>query len=241
MMSLGRGGEGRVQFHKDTVVKLATRREPLYMLANPDVFVTIRSIEKVAGSSELATFSMPRLRQPDVMTEGREALIEGVTLLKDALWTKLDLFPQPPWREELLEHLRSVRDSAGLETLVRSLPDVERPCAIHGDATLANTLWDKERSKWVYCDPLERKYIPHDPLVDLGKAFQSCWGYESILLGETSSPQLDMGVTRILSRITGLDETDAMSWCWVHVIRLLPYQNPVVRQIFTELLDHVGL
>lgn len=232
---LGRGG-GNIEFRGTSVIKTSSRSQLVIIQHHPEVFV------KILGYSELESgvkYTMPRLRAPDVMTEEREALGAGLRVLRDKLWAHRELFPQPEWRPLLWAHLKSIWPTSAVKRLVDRLPDVVSPCAIHGDATLANLLWDRRRG-WVWCDPIDRAYIPHDPLVDLGKMFQSCWGYERLLLGEIAEPEFNGDLAQDLADFAGLNFSSAQDWCFVHILRLLSYQDPPVCHKFTDVLKDWG-
>lgn len=235
---LGRGNS-TIKIGSRWVDKIDSRFQPYYMRRFPDVFAEVISIEDMAD--DRASFRMPRLRPPDPATELGAAL-GGALRRLELLWGQRELFQQPPWKDLLWRHLRGIWSNLGsVTTLVDSLPEPKRTCPIHGDATLANTLWDRRRNGWVWIDPLDRAYIPHDPLVDLGKIAQSCWGYERILLGETDEPWFDYPTMAWILSHTA-DEYDyehVRSWCFVHIMRLIPYQDVRVATIFREMLkDH---
>jgi hypothetical protein len=232
-------GNSRIVFKKTTVVKTDDASQPLKMRMFPDAFVQVLSIASVGEGR--AMFSMPRLEDPN-LEDLPEALAQGLQLLKKYLWSQADLFEQPPWREALEEHLLKVGkmfNAARIHALVESLPDPECGRAIHGDPTFANMLYDPHRG-WVWTDPLDRAYIPHDPHVDLGKMFQSLWGYEALLMGEISEPSFDIITAHDLTAAAGLDYDTALNWCHIHVIRLIPYQTTTVRTKFIKALEDVG-
>lgn len=223
--SLGRG-TGRLTFLEDTVVKtVSSSWEPMYMNANPLVFVPVLRIER-------GQFTMPRLLEPVVPDEIEQALLSGTMRLASYLWPKLDLFPQPEWRDKLLRHL-----GERYTKLVRSLPEPKRTGAIHGDPTFANILFNEATDQWLWCDPLDRAFIPRDPRVDVGKMFQSCWGYEQVILGMTDHLELNEPLARDISRLARIDYDSAMLWCYVHFVRLIPYQSEPHRVIFEEFVN----
>lgn len=233
-------GNSAIEIKGNYVTKTDDSLQPLKMRMFPAAFVPVLAIEFINGGR--AVFTMPRLHQPD-MKDKREALTCGLGLLQRHVWSQADLFVQPPWRDALREHLVHVAGETlkvrRIEKLVEELPEVRRPCAIHGDPTFANILKDRHRG-YLWIDPLDREYIPHDAHVDLGKVFQSCWSYEELLYGDTTTVKLDEELVSDLTDFTQLDAHVAMNWCLVHLIRLLPYQTKYVRQKYVEVLRDVG-
>lgn len=247
MSYLGRSGSTVTLLH-DTVIKVADYREPCFMAEHPDVFVTIQKIEHHPdGFSDKVIYTMPRLHEPDVHHDLKDALNGGVKRLK-RLWNiianhKVD------WRQQLLAHLEVVVlqhelkiNTQKLYEIVQRLPEIDRPRLIHGDPTLANIVYCASMNSvergWLWIDPLERAYIPNDPHVDLGKLFQSCFEYELVLLGN-NNPTFHNVLSFELADRADLDWQFGMLWCMVHIVRLLPYQEPRVRMIFERVFNDV--
>jgi hypothetical protein len=186
---------------------------------------------------------MPQLLEATAVDDPLQPLLRGLDTLRRYLWSCEDPRPKSDWRALLLKRLQSIRPTVAVTRLVESLPEPPSPARrIHGDATLANLLYDSARLRWIWCDPLDRPYIPGDPLVDLGKMLQSCWSYERVLV-DGAKPMLDeqMAASVLESGCEADRPCAAMAWCYVHLIRLLPYQSSAVAKHFVEVLDHVGL
>lgn len=244
---LGRGGvaglenAGRIWFENHTVRKYAPAWEPWYMQLHGDVFVRVLATESMPDV-DYVTYMMPRIREA-AFSNFKNAMLSGLERLTQ-LWGRR-LFEQPDWRNKLRDHLNKSHiqylphvEYETLDKLVLSLPNASvTPCAIHGDPTFANLLYDRQRRAHVWCDPLKRDYIPNDPHVDLGKMFQSCWGYERVILDEDTSLELNEPLARELAERAHLDYDAAQAWCLVHFIRLLRYQEPKHREIFQEFVS----
>lgn len=244
MNTLGRGSIGRLTFHKNYVLKIAPKWEPSFMRRFPDVFVPVVSEREF--TDEMSEFQMPLWDEPFIPDDTHEALTTGARLLTEKLWPMTDLFPQPEWRTDLWPHLiraawhndpKLRAKSHVVGAIVAKLPDVERGCEIHGDPTLANMLCNPKTNEWRWCDPLDRKFIPRTPAVDVGKMFQSCWGYEMVITGLSKKLRFAEKTARDIIKITGVSHDHAMLWCYVHMIRLLPYQQLEHRKVFVEFLN----
>lgn len=177
---------------------------------------------------------MQRHRAPQIPGEVHEALSHGAFLLRHHLWFwKAE--PHPNWKDLLRAHLDAIFPHFNWKIILSALPDTVNEVKIHGDATVANMLY-VDTLGWRWCDPLDRPYVPGDPHVDLGKMFQSLLGYEAILLGQQTEVKLDAKSALNLSLNLGLNYTVGLAWCYIHVARLLRYQRPEVRNIFTRWL-----
>lgn len=242
---LGRGGEGRVRFFHDRVKKVSREWEPKYLASHHDVFVRVKSVQSYNGT-DLVEFTMPRLRAPSIPNEGAEALASGYEKLQ-RLWRHryfVDPFQFAGWRDRLFRHLSTrmsavpdFPDTLILDVIAR-LPEPEPPIAIHGDATLANLLFDKIQNTWVWCDPLDREFIPQDRRVDMGKILQSCYGYERVLLGQRDS--LALNTTWIPFLMDSWDYEIAHIWCIIHFMRAIPYQDDRVKEIIVKWLRELA-
>jgi hypothetical protein len=215
--------------------------EAEYMRRFPDVFVRVTSICS-NGTDDLVSYSM----------------VEGIP----ATWDELDVaLPRaaerlsklwehagrtvPNWRPELFTHLVNICRAQELQLTQDQLRWLVREAdhhglkvdrCIHGDPTLANLIYDSRlpHSCWRWIDPLTRPYIPGDPLVDLGKLYQSCLGYERVLAG--LEPQRDDALIEGLAEQLGLCEFHGLVWTAIHLIRLIPYQREGDKSVFAEML-----
>lgn len=217
-----------LHFSEHFVIKRCrTEFERDHVYTYPDVFVPIithKGLEIV----------MRRHRVPQIPSEVQEVLSHGALLLRHHLWCwKAE--PHPNWKELLRAHLDSIFPHFNWKIILSALPDEINEVEIHGDATVANALY-VDKIGWRWCDPLDRPYVPGDPHVDLGKMFQSLLGYEAILLGQQTVVKLDAKSALNLSLNLGLNYTVGLAWCYIHVARLLRYQRPEVRSIFTRWL-----
>lgn len=237
--ALGRGGDGRIKFFESYVAKRTTPWEAEFMAAHPHVFANVVSI--VPHESSEVVMTMPRF--VDVAGIDRErALFEGLNRLT-LLWN-VATKEVPNWRGRLLAHLLETSTVAPelLKSLVRVLPVERAPSLIHGDPTLANLLQDPSTGRFLWIDPLKRDYIPPDPLVDVGKMLQSCYDYERVLKG-SDAPRFDSVLARklVLRAFKGgfipYDYAGAVAWMWIHIVRLLPYQDARVRGIYERELE----
>lgn len=217
--------------------------EPQYMRTHSNIFVPIEEITPLDGGTR-ARFVMPRLCDPAVSSDLEDGLINGVELLK-MLWLQPGL-PKPNWRPLLHTHLHNQIEMFTLrvshirvDAIIGMIPDITTmPCAIHGDATLANMLHSNGR--WYFIDPLDRPYIPGDPHVDLGKMYQSCTGYEMVLSG-FERPEQHTSLMIRLAEKAGLDWYVGLLWMMIHIVRLLPYQDERVRLIYEDLFRSMKL
>ncbi len=232
----GRGGN-KFHFENNYVTKLtASLREAEFMKAFPLAFIPVL---------ETQPLKMPRWHDAELL-EQREALTTGLKLLKKYVWTK-PANKKPEWKLLLSQHLHGTYQLytfAFPEKLIDVTLDSltsDACCAIHGDPTAANILKDNivkhYPRRWRWIDPLDRPYIPNDPHVDLGKMFQSCWGYERILVDETFKGNFNYELAFELTTLTTLNYKRAWLWHIIHLIRLLPYQDRRVRRRFERILS----
>lgn len=237
--TLGKSGSN-IRLLNDMVLKSSNSWEPNFMRKYPQVFVPVLWSENDTRYSVNATrYAMPLCKSPDVLFDRREALTEGGDLLKQ-LWNRPCVFTPANWRALLMAHLHGVIQKNDLKVdmhflmfVVNCLTTSRHYVDIHGDATFANIL--KFNDKWRWIDPLHRPYIPGDPHVDLGKMFQSTLGYERVLSG--LGPDNDEQLRRDLAKRYNLSYELGMLWCFIHVVRLLPYQDEKTRWFFEGLLQ----
>lgn len=201
----------------------------------PEVFVPVIARR---STDTYTIFTMPRYEEP-VLDQLEEALLEAGALLPK-LWGYDDYPYNPRCNEELSIHLHTVAKSffikaASVDSLIGVLRKQKQRqvVCIHGDPTLANCVHGPNGWRWI--DPLIRDYILGDPHVDLGKLFQSCMGYEAVLLGQPPRPNYEL--MRRLADMLHLDFQLGMCWCAVHFIRLLPYQRPEDVLILSRLFE----
>lgn len=233
----GRSGNS-LEFKVDRVVKHVPLHElwqPLFMRRHHGVFV---NVTYVAFDSLGVEYGMPRLTSPSF---NETSLALEIVDKISYLWSHYARVPLD-WRNELLEHLVPTVEAElswsreKLTRLVERLPDVKNPATIHGDPTFSNSLRYPNGSI-AMIDPLMRSFIPPDRHVDVGKVFQSLWGYERILDGKLDYPSFDEeAATQIIQR-HDLDGDACMAWCIVHFIRLLPYQMEREAAIFKQFLE----
>lgn len=153
-------------------------------------------------------------------------------------------WPRQDWRQLLQARLQGLAhehlgwDPLQVATLIADIPDWPgQPCMTHGDATLANLVYDSLSGDWLWLDPLICPHIPHDPHVDLGKLYQSCWGYEKVLCDPVRGHlEFDRDLALKLAAMCGLSSKVAMRWCIVHMLRLLPYHSEAVNAHFIKTL-----
>jgi len=228
-MTMGRG-RSHLRFDAHTVTKKVVNAwEPLFMRRFPEVFVEVKDIKH-------HEFTMVRLNEPDYLEP--RALLEASSSLK-TLWNTPWRGSDKDWREKLRAHLKNLRiiTDAEVDALISQLRDVEKPCWIHGDPTLANLLQSSNGYHWI--DPLLREYIPGDPHVDLGKMYQSCLGYEQVLLNKPSAVgtlSRDPELLDDIAELYSLDRDLGLAWCAVHYLRLMPYQEEKDKTIFHTIL-----
>jgi hypothetical protein len=231
-------GRGKNQFvcTQTKVIKLsASIEEAEFMQTHTEVFVPVHSIDPL---------TMARWDECNHF-EPREALSAGLDLLHKHLWT-IEA-PSLHWRDPLHTHMHNIFTKytfkfpfLKLQDVVHGLHcEVRAPyCLIHGDATAANLLRAPGPLHYRWIDPLHRHYIPGDPHVDLGKMFQSCWGYERILLGANQFT-FDESLAHELCNRVDLSYDLAWKWHIIHLIRLLPYQDERVSLIFQKILNDI--
>jgi hypothetical protein len=227
VINLGRG-KSHLTFDTYTVTKrVANAWEPLFMRRFPEVFVEVQDVKHLS-------FTMARLREPDYNEP--HVLLEASSLL-NVLWGTEWTGSDKDWREKLRVHLHglNILGPTEVDELIARLPDVVNTRLIHGDPTLANLLKGPKGYLWI--DPLLRAYIPGDPHVDLGKMYQSCLGYEQVLLG--NKPVVHEDLMYDLADLYALDHKLGMAWCAVHHIRLIPYQLERDRKTFENTLHSI--
>jgi len=217
------------------VWKVSARAEPLFIREHPDIFVPV--LEMIGGNP--CAFKMPLYEEPDIYHDREIALMGGLQKLKE-LWLETSS-KKTAWKTNLRSHLYSQVLEYKLDIsptlineIISALPECDTPKQIHGDATLANLIYNE--GQWFWIDPLQRPFIPGDPHVDLGKMLQSCWDYEKVLLGE-DSPGFDRDLAKKLATSAQLEFYAAWNWCVIHIIRLLPYQDRRVRGIYERVLN----
>lgn len=239
-------GNGHVKFQGEVVVKTTSESfEPVFMGMFGLAHAEILHCKTLPGDQ--VQFTMPRYIWPDLERDGESVICDGLNTLGKCLWGEEPPFERqnPNWRDALTEHLLERITTQGLELskdkvqrFIGDLPEEsERRHTIHGDATLANMVYDPVRG-WIWVDPLVKPYVPWDRIVDLGKAFQTCWGYERVILGMQQFPELNERLAMDVVRRANVPYVDVMRWCIVHVMRLLPYQEPVIRDKFTHVVLH---
>jgi hypothetical protein len=217
------------------------RWEPDYMTKFPDVFVHVIS-RCENGTDDVVQYSMVE-GIPATHEERDDALPKAAALLP-RLWQRAAPSANPDWPRALFDHLTAIVAAEqfqlradDLRFLVRESnhhdPKMDR--CIHGDPTLANIVYvNGAHSRWRWIDPLMRPYIPGDPLVDLGKLYQSCLGYERVLAG--LEPERDDALMECLAEQLGLCEYHGLVWTAIHLVRLIPYQHDADKPVFAEML-----
>jgi len=237
--TLGRSS-GILLFEGDVVTKTTIETlQPVYMRQFPGVFAPVNAIAPVLTTPLQVAFEMPRLAQ----VSDPLFLKSGIGVLQN-LWAAPKLGYESDWRRKLRDHLLFQRQEHGLEVsedfilkLAKFAYVAGDPCHIHGDATVSNLLYDVANSRWCWIDPISRPFIPSSRVVDVGKMLQSCWGYEAVL-ERRGLPALNNDLAVELCSLSKVPYNEAMRWCAIHLIRLLPYQEPEVRSIFEGLLEH---
>jgi len=235
---LGRSS-GILLFEGGTVTKTTIETlQPVYMKQFPRVFAPVTAVTPLLTIPLQVTFEMPRLAQ----VSDPLFLMSGIGVLKN-LWAVPKVGYEDDWRRKLRDHLLFQRQERGLRVsedfilkLVKFAYTAGDPCHIHGDATVGNLLYDVLNSRWCWIDPIARPFIPSSRVVDVGKMLQSCWGYEAVL-ERRGLPTLNHDLANELCSLSKVPYNEAMRWCAIHLIRLLPYQEPEVRSIFEGLLE----
>lgn len=236
------GTKSKLVFHDDIVIKTASSQEPRFMRRFPKVFVPVLWEDVHVDSSyekNAIRYAMPRYRDVTPTEEEREeALFAGLKKLK-LLWALEHAREFQP--DALTQHITRViyehklLVGIGVHGILGSLAFPDSHTVIHGDPTYANILRHPSNDSWWWIDPLYRDYIPGDPHVDLGKLFQSCWGYE-FALANRAVPKFNRKLAHALAVKAGLDWEQGQLWCYVHMVRLLPYQKPHMRKLFEQIL-----
>lgn len=251
MGHLGRGGNSVILDGLTARKKVVGTWEPEYMQRHRDVFVQVISVSEFGeGRCGPIEFSMVE-GQGATHEDLRDALPKAASLLKQ-LWQYAWPEHNPDWKRALYDHLLEVTQRQDLQLTKLDLAWLVRQAdhhqlkmgrCIHGDPTLANLVYDARlpHSRWRWIDPLTRPYIPGDPLVDLGKLYQSCLGYERVLAG--LEPERDDALIESLAEQLGLCEYHGLVWTAIHLIRLIPYQReqdkPVFAHMLHDLLDEL--
>lgn len=227
MTRLGRSGSV-VTFTSNQVQKVTTDlNEPVQMLLYPDVYAPVLDVRVTHVD---ATYVMPRLASPG---SDPHVLLQAARELKQ-LWSYQRAWRNASWRERLTLHLATIGQAQQLRHVIDCIRVISLDYVTHGDPTLANLAHDGQRYRWL--DPLVRDYIPGDPHVDLGKLFQSCWGYERCLVDPKFTPTFDRALAVQLADSLDLDFEQGWAWCAVHVARLLRYQETRVANEFRRVL-----
>jgi len=173
-----------------------------------------------------------------LMIRGTQAtardLPAGIDRLRRFVWSR----PAPwrlGWRPLLLEHLWNVYPSPRLLERAAELVAPETSRQIHGDATAANLIRIPGIGvRWI--DALDRPYVPGDWRVDVGKALQSCWGYEAALTG--GRVELDQDVRlELIGDETYSNVFAIETWFLIHVARLLRYHSDHVSRQFRSVME----
>ena len=238
---LSRGGSRSIKRQNNTVVKTVTRKELETLQRMAAAFVEVLSWRAVGADK--CQIEMPLLLEAMSLVDPAPAMLRGVQTLKQHVWSVRNYDPHVGWRSLLRERLLEIRPKSAdsVNNLIAGLPEPMTHCCIHGDPTAANLLYDCGRRRWVWCDPLDRPWVPGDPAVDVGKMFQSCWGYEETLLSG-AEPMWNGALAHELADTAGVSFEAARSWCYVHIIRLLPYvKGTATERGFNEVLNDVGL
>lgn len=216
--------------------------EPDYMKRYPNVFVRVIGTA-YSGTSDLVEYTMVE-GTPATWEELQDALPKAAALLPQ-LWANPAPFSYPDWPRALFEHLSAIALKEQLQLRTEDIRflvcesnhhQLQTDRCIHGDPTLANLVFDSRlpHTRWRWIDPLTRPYIPGDPLVDLGKLYQSCLGYERVLAG--LEPERDDALIEGLAEQLGLCEYHGLVWCAIHLVRLIPYQAEHDKPVFAEML-----
>lgn len=230
---MGKSGSD-IKFHEHYVEKTCSAWEAKYVCDHPDTFV--------GGFQTPTGLMMPRLEVPTIL-DGQYVILQGLTALR-SLWVKMST-PEPKenWRVLLMAKLQTLRQRLDIKLdqhrLVKLLKDGAR-CKIHGDPTIANLLYDKGKRQWVWCDPLQRDYIPDFKEVDVGKMLQSCWNYERVIKFESELPSFNEPLARVICEKTHADYEQANLWCLVHLIRLIPYQEERVAALYKGIVNELA-
>lgn len=166
-----------------------------------------------------------------VMPRGRPArprdLPFAIDLLRDHVWSGRPPSGSSDWRWRLLAHLDEVYPSDRLRGLVAAI-DAPNNHRIHGDATLANlVVYPVIGPRWI--DPLERPWVPGDPMVDVGKMLQSAHGYEAVLAGDRGRFDARLAALALDGADPAARER-ANVWLLVHLARLLRYHTRGVQR-----------
>lgn len=220
--------------------------EPTFMWEHPDVFVQVIGVSEFQGPTGPVEYSMVECVPAD-HTEIRDALPKAASLLK-RLWDQPWAAHNPRWQAPLAQRLKVICATEGVQLRDKDVDWLVREAdhhqlhtgrLIHGDATLANLVYDGRLpfERWRWIDPLTRPFVPGDPLVDLGKMYQSCLGYERVLAG--LEPERDDDLIEGLAHQTNLCEFHGLVWATVHIIRLIPYQHTKDKPIFAEMLHNL--
>lgn len=236
---LGRG-KSKLVIEGQRIIKTAPKWEPFFMRRHRTVFVPVlwcdHDRNQKGGTGAMTRYAMP-LCTPPTPADLENALTSGARKLHD-LWvtprqgaTTWHVLLENHLKLQITAHHLAV-DHRKLDVIMRGIRGSRNSVEIHGDPTLANIVHDGETWRWI--DPLNRIYIPGDPHVDLGKMFQSCLGYEQALFGLIREERYDL--MRQLAQQCKLSYELGKLWCYIHIVRLLPYQDDRVRRDFERVL-----
>jgi hypothetical protein len=102
--------------------------------------------------------------------------------------------------------------------------DQTRRCLTHGDPTFDNVMFREDSGSLVLVDPLPAtNAVPDLQAVDTGKILQSAIGWERVRYGD-SSQEFDVQMRDIRALVgTDNDWRATIFWCFVHLVRTLPY------------------
>lgn len=170
-------------------------------------------------------YIMERLSEPsDTSQIGvLKMLTDMRTMLSRMVWSLRISQGIQNWRFGLFRFMAAHGYDVGklIEELF-PIDGVLQSCEIHGDATLSNVMYRKNRMCLIDPIPLDHKIAPHWT-VDIGKMLQSGLGWERVNHG------WDYNTTACIARIFD-DMRDSEStqkrawfWCMVHCVRIIPY------------------
>jgi len=217
------------------------------MGAFPDVFVKILALSD-AGYSMERGYNVASELEIDALYTSMDTLRHNLWPCRSHRWQQPERFQAATLIERLI-HTNLVY-SGRFDQLVGRVPSdrwvrdlvysvfavgmgvkAQQQC-IHGDPTASNLVATSRGLRWI--DPIWRDYIPGDPHVDLGKAYQSILGYENVLRGAERLATFEEKAADIyrMASVLDLEPALGMRWCMIHMLRLLPYQTDRDRDIF---------
>lgn len=152
-------------------------------------------------------WSRPPLTMPSVKSWTALKLKVVANITADAVREKL--------RDSDVRIMNATHDA------VQSAYDVPSALA-HGDPTAENVMLRRSSGKPVLIDPIEStEAVPDSPCVDIGKMFQSAYGWETAKYG------VDMPTYSVKDIVSAVDDEKLVAggraWAVVHVVRALPY------------------